>query len=81
MLFNQFIWDLHQRLLAACPGVGVPIGPCSTPAPPLVTDLTYADNVLLCSSTPRWLQRLIDCFCACCSEEGLIVNPTKCVKL
>jgi hypothetical protein len=38
----------------------------------------YANDVSLCSSTPRWLQRLIDCFRACCSEEGLIVNPTKC---
>jgi hypothetical protein len=57
--------------------VGVPIGPKSkdpaAPALPLVTDLGYAGDVSLCSSTPRGLQRLIDYFCACCSEEGLIV--------
>jgi hypothetical protein len=62
--------------------VGVPIGPASQDpdarALPLVTDLGYADNVSLCSSTPKGLQSLIDCFCAYCTESGLMVNPTKC---
>jgi hypothetical protein len=65
-LFNLYIWDVHQRLLAVCPGVGVPIGPKlrdpSAPAPPLVTDLGYADDVSLCSSTAEGLQSLIDGF-------------------
>jgi hypothetical protein len=61
-LFNLFIWDLHRCLLEACPGVGVPIGPASqdpaASARPLVIDLGSADDVSLCSSMSRELQRL-----------------------
>jgi hypothetical protein len=81
-LFNLFIWDLHQRLTEACPGAGVPLGPPprdrNRPAPPRVADLGYADDVALCGSSPEALQKLIDCFCAYCAENGLIVNPSKC---
>jgi hypothetical protein len=81
-LFNLFIWDLHQRLLACCPGVGVAISPPvrgkRERPPQMVTDLGYADDISLCASTPEGLQKLNDCFCTYCAEHGLIVNPAKC---
>ena len=76
------IWDLHQRLCAACPGVGVQVGP--TGAARRVTDLGHADGIALCSSSPEGLQGVIDCFCACCTEHGLVVNasnPSKCAVM
>ena len=78
-LFNLYIWDLHQRLVAACPGVGVRVGPAGTGRQ--VTDLGYADDIALCSSSPEGLQGLIDCFCAYCAEHGLVVNPSKCAVM
>jgi hypothetical protein len=45
------------------------------PRPPKVLDLGYADDAGLCGSTPKELQKLIDCYCG---DNGLIVNPTKC---
>ena len=80
-LFNLFIWDLPQRLREACPGAGVATGPPPRgggPAPPKVIDLGYADDAGLCGQTPEELQRLIDCYCDYCGENGLLVNPTKC---
>jgi hypothetical protein len=38
----------------------------------------YADDVSLCSSTRKGLQHLIDCFCAYCTENDLMVDLTKC---
>ena len=81
-LFNLFIWDLHQRLCSACPDVGVPIRPPTRGRrgrpPRKVTDVSYADDISLCASTPEGLQKLSDCFCTYCAEHGLIVNPAKC---
>ena len=81
-LFNLFIWDLHHHLSEACPDAGVPIGPPprhpGAPRPPKVLDLGYADDAGLCGSSPEELQRLIDCYCTYCADNGLIVNPTKC---
>ena len=78
-LFNLYIWDLHQPPCAACPGVGVQVGPSGTAR--RVTDLGYADDITLCSSSPEGLQGLIDCFCAYCTEHGLVVKPSKCAVM
>ena len=48
------------------------------PTPLLVSDMGYADDISLLAEQPEHLQTIINCFCAYCTEHGLIVNPSKC---
>ena len=67
-LFDLCILDLHQRLCAACPGVGVRVSPAA--AARQVADLGYADDITLCSSSPEGLQSLIVLLLCILSEHG-----------
>jgi hypothetical protein len=81
MLFNLYIWDLHQHLTSDVQGAGVKLQGEDDQL--LVTDFEYADDAALCASSPKQLQDLINSFVAYCDIHGLpglsvIVNPKKC---
>ena len=52
--------------------------PSQRPTPLIVSDMGYADDISLLAEQPEHLQAIINCFCAYCTEHGLIINPSKC---
>ena len=71
-LFGLYIDGMHRFLMSSGP-IDVPI--LSTGV--RVTDLAYADDVILMALSPQGLQRLIDIVCQFCAPMGMIVSVAK----
>jgi hypothetical protein len=71
LLFGLFIEQLHDLILAKCPGVGPEMNGMRVP------DLLYADDATLLATRPEHIEQLLACLKLFCKLFGMRVNVSK----